>query len=96
MRSETAERVREYVVDKRRHEQRQSFVADLEAERARRRHNGDGAEADPGLGVTTARALCALPDPPASEELLGPLLVRGQRLVLGGTPARERRRWRSP
>src|SRR5581483_1415196 len=35
------------------------------------------------LEVLSARDLCALPDPPASDELLGPLLVRGQRLVLG-------------
>ena len=34
--------------------------------------------------VLTARELCALPDPPASEGLLGPLVVRGRRLVLGG------------
>ena len=84
MRAATAERVREYVVDKRRHEQGQSFAADLEAERARRRGNGNGAAPDSGFAVSSARALCALPDPPASEELLGPLLVRGQRLVLGG------------
>jgi AAA domain-containing protein/primase-like protein len=36
------------------------------------------------LELVTARALCALPDPPDSDQLLGPLLVRGQRLVLGG------------
>ena len=36
------------------------------------------------LSVQTARALCALPDPPGSDELLGPLLVRGQRVILGG------------
>ena len=41
MRTETAERVHEYVVDKARHEQSQSFAADLEAERERRR-NGSG------------------------------------------------------
>ena len=35
------------------------------------------------LEVLTARALCALPDPPKSDELLGPLLVRGSRTVLG-------------
>jgi Bifunctional DNA primase/polymerase, N-terminal/AAA domain/Primase C terminal 1 (PriCT-1) len=35
------------------------------------------------LELLTAKALYALPDPPASEQLLGPLLVRGQRLVLG-------------
>jgi hypothetical protein len=34
------------------------------------------------IEVMTARDLCALPDPP-SEELLGPLLVRGQRVVIG-------------
>jgi hypothetical protein len=36
------------------------------------------------LEVVTARALSARPDPPESDQLLGPLLVRGQRLVLGG------------
>ncbi len=36
------------------------------------------------LEVLTARATCAIPDPPGSEELLGPLILRGQRLVLGG------------
>lgn len=41
------------------------------------------AEPD-ALRLMTARDICALPDPPASDELLGPLLVRGSRLVLGG------------
>ncbi len=36
------------------------------------------------LSVQTARGICALPDPPWSDELLGPLVVRGQRLILGG------------
>jgi hypothetical protein len=36
------------------------------------------------LEVLTARDLCKLPDPPGSDELLGPLVVRGQRLILGG------------
>jgi hypothetical protein len=36
------------------------------------------------LSILTARALCALPDPPGADELLGPLVVRGQRLILGG------------
>jgi hypothetical protein len=35
------------------------------------------------LDVRSARELCALPDPPEDERLLGPLLLRGQRLVLG-------------
>ena len=83
MRAETVEALREYAVEKRRHDQRASFATDLEAERERRR-NGNGKGPAPGLEVTTARDLCALPDPPASGELLGPLLVRGNRLVLGG------------
>ena len=33
--------------------------------------------------VLTARDTCELPEPPASDELLGALLVRGNRLVLG-------------
>jgi hypothetical protein len=36
------------------------------------------------LEVLNARQVCELPDPPESEQLLGPLLVRGQRLILGG------------
>jgi len=35
------------------------------------------------LEVRSARELCALPEPPQDEQLLGPLLLRGQRLVLG-------------
>jgi hypothetical protein len=37
----------------------------------------------PVLEVRTTRELCALPDPSQDEYLLGPLLLRGQRLVLG-------------
>jgi len=48
---------------------------------AARRQNG----AQPfRLEVLTARELCALPDPPRSDELLGPAVVRGYRTVLGG------------
>jgi hypothetical protein len=39
--------------------------------------------AEPALQVRTARELCALPDPPASDELLGPVLVRGSRTIVG-------------
>jgi hypothetical protein len=39
--------------------------------------------APPRLTVISARDLCALPDPPASEELLGPVVVRGQRTIIG-------------
>jgi AAA domain len=57
--------------------------AQLEEERARL--NGQAAANEPfELEVLTAREVCALPDPPKSDELLGPLLTRGQRLVLGG------------
>ena len=48
----------------------------------------DAAEAadEPfALNVLTARELCELPDPPKSDELLGPLLMRGNRIVLGGS-----------
>ena len=41
------------------------------------------AEVPGSLPVLTARELCELPDPPTSDRLLGPLIVRGQRLVLG-------------
>jgi hypothetical protein len=64
-----------------------SRVAELEAtlaEAAAMNGNGSGSALEPfALDVMTARELCALPDPPHSDELLGPLLVRGQRLVLG-------------
>ncbi len=33
--------------------------------------------------VLNAKAICALPDPPLSDELLGPLVTRGSRLVIG-------------
>jgi hypothetical protein len=44
------------------------------------------ARADHGelFDVLTARELCALPDPPDSDELLGPLLMRAQRTIIGG------------
>ncbi len=44
------------------------------------------ARADHGelFDVLTARELCALPDPPESDELLGPLLMRAQRTIIGG------------
>jgi hypothetical protein len=43
----------------------------------------DVEQAAPLHVVLTARELCALPDPPVSDELLGPLVVRGQRVALG-------------
>jgi hypothetical protein len=46
------------------------------------------------LDVVSARELCALPDPPQSDELLGPMLVRGGRLVLGGGTGEGKTRWR--
>jgi hypothetical protein len=43
------------------------------------------ATVDPfGLTVLTAKAFCEQPEPPRASELLGPLVVRGQRLVIGG------------
>jgi hypothetical protein len=39
--------------------------------------------ARPRLEVLTACELCQLPDPPESDMLLGPIVVRAQRLVLG-------------
>lgn len=36
------------------------------------------------LDVMTARDLCDLPEPSSDDELAGPLLMRGSRLVLGG------------
>lgn len=51
--------------------------------------NGDrlaSVRNDPPLAerLMTAAAVCDLPDPPQSDELLGSLLVRRQRTVLGG------------
>ena len=40
-------------------------------------------EKAPPFEVMTAREVCLLPDPPESDYLLGPLLVRGTRTVLG-------------
>lgn len=37
----------------------------------------------PAFSVLTARETCELPDPPEEDQLLGPLIVRGQRIVLG-------------
>jgi AAA domain len=42
------------------------------------------ANANGHLRVMTARELCQLPDPPADDQLLGPLVERGRRVVLGG------------
>jgi hypothetical protein len=36
------------------------------------------------IKIRTARELCALPDPDRSAELLGPLVVRGNRTIIGG------------
>ena len=35
------------------------------------------------LEVLTAREVCALPEPPGDDQVLGPLFVRGQRTVIG-------------
>jgi hypothetical protein len=90
MRAATVEVLQEFAAKKREREQAHAFAVDLASERASRRR-AEGA----ALEVTSARALCALPDPPASEELLGPLLVRGSVSYSAGTPGRARRRWRS-
>jgi hypothetical protein len=45
----------------------------------------EAAEREPFvLELLSARQVCELPDPPESDQLLGALLVRGQRLILGG------------
>jgi hypothetical protein len=36
------------------------------------------------LDAHTARELCALPDPPATDQLLGSLVVRHYRTIIGG------------
>jgi AAA domain-containing protein len=43
----------------------------------------DSSGGGKSLEVMTARALCGLQDPPASDELLGPMLVRGSRMIIG-------------
>jgi hypothetical protein len=61
---------------------------------ARRAHRDDAVEHERvarepdaavpvSFNVLTARETCELEDPPASDELLGGLVVRGQRIVLG-------------
>jgi hypothetical protein len=42
-----------------------------------------GEQKAPPFEVMSARDLCLLPDPPESDYLLGPVLVRGTRTVLG-------------
>jgi hypothetical protein len=70
------------------HEGEVSAIAHDVAGRYRPEANGDRAQGSAStpftLQVMTARDLCALPDPPTTDELLGPLVIRGQRLVLGG------------
>lgn len=58
---------------------------------SRGRNSADGAEGSQtdekrsfSIEVLTARALCAMPDPPRSDELLGPLVMRGCRTIIGG------------
>jgi putative DNA primase/helicase len=49
--------------------------------------NGAEAAADQheSFTVCTARDLCQIPDPPASDRLLGPLVLRGSRTIIGGS-----------
>jgi hypothetical protein len=67
----------------------QTRVAELEerlAAQASAIANGNGHATDAErfrLDVMTARELCELPDPPASDELLGPVVVRGGRIAIG-------------
>ena len=54
-------------------------------EAARNGHGPGNDAVEPfALEVLTARAVCELPDPAQSDELLGPLVTRGNRTVLGG------------
>lgn len=64
-------------------QQAASFAADLTAARAAR----NGTKPDQGgvvIEVLTTREVCALPAPTTSDELLGELVVRGTRVVIGG------------
>jgi AAA domain len=45
--------------------------------------DADLDQGTPRNRVRTARELCALPDPPETDELLGSLIVRRQRIVVG-------------
>lgn len=65
---------------------RVSKLETLQAEVVALERNGGQPDAEPRppLEVLTAKAVCELPEPPAEDELLGPLVVRGGRLVLGG------------
>jgi hypothetical protein len=45
--------------------------------------DGQDGEGATSLETQTAREVCELPDPDASDELLGSLVIRGGRLVLG-------------
>ena len=57
------------------------LVARIEAERAKL--NGAASTEPLKLDVLSARKTCELPDPPESDQLLGELLTRGSRLVVG-------------
>lgn len=64
-------------------ERRASLASDLEAARAAR--NGEIPEREFAIAKLTAREICALPGPEKkSDQLLGELLIRGSRLVIGG------------
>lgn len=54
---------------------REEFIQLVGAARAENGHLFD---------VLTAREMCALPDQPGSDELLGPVLMRAQRTIIGG------------
>jgi hypothetical protein len=65
-------------------EQRNALLGELEAIEGGQRVNGKAVPDEPyELQVVTARDLCELPDPPQSDELVGPLVVRGDRVVIG-------------
>jgi hypothetical protein len=62
-------------------------VTQLEDARALASTNGAVTATADGhyrIDTLTARELCELPDPPVDDQLLGPLIVRGQRTVIGG------------
>lgn len=46
--------------------------------------NGDRPDEAFVIETLTAREICALPDPPKTDQLLGELVVRGHRFVIGG------------
>jgi hypothetical protein len=57
----------------------------LDAGYARVRAKAESRPVAEPFAVYTTRDLCGIPDPPTSDRLLGPLVMRGSRTVIGGS-----------